>query len=165
MPSKRHLVYNAVIILFPWLSLLFLGKRNIKRFFPAALGTVIYEIIHQKIGQKRKYWVFYDKRSSFISNELPFSIGPYVPISMWILKFSYGNFKRFLLFNAVFDGLFAFPLIQFLKKVKIANLYRLNGFQFFLYLFHKAFVLYGLQYLAENKMISSKPNTKVKTPS
>lgn len=165
MPSKRHLGYNVIIILFPWLSLLFLGKSNIKRFLPAGLGTVIYEIIHQKIGQKRKYWVFYDKRSSFISNELPFSIGPYVPISMWILKFSYGNFKKFLLLNTVSDVLFAVPLMQFLKKAKIANLYRLNAFQFFLYLFHKAFLLYGLQYLAENKIIFSKPNTEVKTPS
>jgi hypothetical protein len=159
------MIYNAVIIVFPWLSLLLLGKRNSKRFFPAAFGTVIYEIIHQMIGNKRKYWIFYDKRSSFLSNELPFSIGPYVPLSMWILKMSYGNFKKFLLLNVISDGFFAVPLIQFLKKTKIANLHQLNAFQFFLYLFHKAFLLYGLQYLAENKIIFSKQNTEVKTPS
>lgn len=161
MPSIKHMVYNAVIIMFPWLTLLLLGKQNFKRFFPASFITVIYEIIHQKIGQRGKYWVFYDKRSSFISNELPFSIGPYIPLSMWILKFSYGNFKRFLLLNMISDGFFAFPFIQFLKKQKIVNLFRLNGFQFFLYLFHKAFILYGLQYLFE-KINFTNPTLKPK---
>lgn len=160
MPSKRHLVYNTVIILFPWLSLLLIGKRNMKRFFPAALGTVIYEMIHQKIGRKRKYWIFYDKYSSFFSDELPFSIGPYIPISMWTLKFSNGNFRKFLLLNTASDSFFAVPFIQFLKKVKIVGLYRLNKFQFFLYLFHKAFLLYGLQYLVE-KINFAHSNSKI----
>ncbi len=56
--------------------------------------------------------------------------------------------------NAVADGLFAFVGIKFLKKFKIANLFRLNGIQFFLYLFSKAFLLYGVQEFIESKSAS-----------
>ncbi|MFD2682474.1 hypothetical protein [Bacillus seohaeanensis] len=151
MISKRHWVFNVVIVLIPWLSLLFLGKRNVKRFSLAGLVIVVFEIINHKIGQKRDWWIFYDKRKSFLTNELPFSIGPYMPLSMWLLTFSYGNFKKFWLLNVIVDGLFAFPIIDFLKKLKIIGLHRLNHFQFFLYIHYKAYLLYGVQHWIESK--------------
>jgi hypothetical protein len=151
MISKRHWVFNIAIVLIPWLSLLFLGKRNIKRFSLAGLVIVVFEIINHKIGQKRDWWIFYDKRKSFLTNELPFSIGPYMPLSMWLLKFSYGNFKKFWLLNVIADGLFSFPIINFLKKLKIIGLNRLNHFQFFLYIHYKAYLLYGVQHWIESK--------------
>lgn len=110
---------------------------------------VIFEIINHLYGHKRKWWKFYDKRESFIKDELPFSVGPYMPLSMWLLKFSYGNFKKFVLLNAIADGLFAFLFIDVLKKFKIIRLNRLNHFQFFIYLHYKAYLLYGAQYLFE----------------
>jgi hypothetical protein len=149
MISKRHLVFNIGIILIPWLTLLFLGKRNVKRFSLAGIVIVIVEIINHKFGQKRNWWIFFDKRKSFLTNELPFSIGPYMPLSMWILKYSYGNFKKFVLLNVIADGLFAFLFIDILKKIKIIGLFKLNHFQFFLYLHYKAYILYGVQYLID----------------
>ncbi|MDQ0252773.1 hypothetical protein J2S74_000145 [Evansella vedderi] len=151
MLSKRHLAFNIVMIIFPWLTLFFLGKRNIKRYFLASFVTVIFELINAKIGQKRKWWIFNNKTNSFITNELPFSAGPYIPLSMWILKLTYGNFKKFLLLNIVADGLFAFILTKILNKIKIARLGKLSEFQFFIYLFYKTFLLYGVQYFVENK--------------
>ncbi|MFC0274593.1 hypothetical protein ACFFIX_25015 [Metabacillus herbersteinensis] len=161
MLSKRHLAFNIAMIVFPWLSVLFLGKRNIKRFFPAALITIIFEMMNAKVGQKRKWWVFYDNRKSFISNELPFSVGPFIPGSMWILKFTYGNLKNFLLLNAAVDGFFAFILTKFLEKVKIARLGRLNEFQFFIYLFYKVVLLYSAQYFVENKRNFTNANPEI----
>ncbi|GAA0489705.1 hypothetical protein GCM10008986_14470 [Salinibacillus aidingensis] len=151
MLSKRHLLFNLAIIIFPWLSLLLLGKRNVKRFSIAGIVIVIIEFINHKTGQKRQWWAFYDKKKSFITNELPFSIGPYMPIAMWILRFSYGDFKKFLLTNAVSDGIFAFVLMDLLRKIKIVRLNRLNHVQFFFYLYYKAFILYGVQYWVENR--------------
>jgi hypothetical protein len=152
MLSKRHSVFNVILIVVPWLSLLFIGKHNLKRFSLAGIVIVLVEIINHKIGQKRKWWIFYDKRKSFLKNELPFSIGPYMPLSMWLLKFSYGNFKKFVLLNVIADGLFAFPIITFIKKMKILRLNKLNNFQFFLYIHYKAYILYGVQYWYENKL-------------
>ncbi|MBY0146171.1 hypothetical protein [Neobacillus niacini] len=153
MLSKRHKLFNVAIIVIPWLSLLFLRKREVKRFSFAGVVIVIFEIINHLIGHKRNWWKFYDKRNSFIKNELPFSIGPYMPMSIWLLKYSYGNFKKFVGLNVIADGVFAFLLMDILKKLKIIRLKRLNRIQFFIYLHYKAYILYGVQYLVENKRV------------
>jgi hypothetical protein len=149
MATRRHKVFNLSIILIPWLSMLFIGKRSLRRYSLAGIFIVIFEIINHLYGHKRHWWKFYDKRKSFIRDELPFSVGPYMPLSMWILKYSYGNFKKYVLLNVISDGLFAFLFIDILKKFKIISLNRINHFQFFVYLHYKAYILYGIQYLYE----------------
>lgn len=149
MIARRHLVFNLSMILIPWLSLLFIGKRSLKRYSAAGIFIVIFEVINHIYGNKRRWWKFYDKRKSFLKDELPFSVGPYMPLSMWILKFSYGNFKKYVLLNVLSDGLFAFLFIDILKKMKIIRLNRINHFQFFIYLHYKAYLLYGVQYLVD----------------
>jgi hypothetical protein len=149
MTSKRHKVFNGFMILIPWLSLLFIGKRSIKRYSVAGVFIMVFEIMNHLYGRKRKWWKFYDKSKSFLSDELPFDIGPYMPISMWILKLSYGNLKKFVFLNVLANGFFAFLFVPFLKKIKIVRLNRLNHFQFFIYLHYKAYILYGVQYLFE----------------
>lgn len=155
MISRRHLRFNVSIVLLPWLSLLFIGKRSLKRYSLAGVFIVVFEILNHMYGHKRNWWKFYDRRKSFFKDELPFSIGPYLPVSMWLLKFSYGNFKKFVLLNVIADGLFAFVLIDVLKKYKIVSLNQLNHLQFFIYLHYKAYLLYGVQYLFD-KMTRSR---------
>ncbi len=77
---------------------------------------------------------------SFLKDEMPFSIGPYMPISMLIQKYSYGNFKKYILLNIISDGLFAFLFIDILKKYRII-LNGLNHIQFFVYLHYKAYLM------------------------
>jgi hypothetical protein len=149
MISQRHKILNVLLILIPWLSILFIGKRDFKRYSLSGVFIVIFEILNHVYGHKKKWWKFYDKPNVFIRDELPFDIGPYMPLSMWILKFSFGNFKKFVLLNVLANGLFAFSLMPFLKKVKIVRLKRLTYFQFFLYIHYKAYILYGAQYLFE----------------
>jgi hypothetical protein len=147
--KRRHLVFNLAIIIIPWLSLLLIGKRDLKRFSLSGVFIVIFEIINHLYGHKRKWWKFYDKRNSFIKDELPWSIGPYLPISMWLLKISYGNLKKFVVLNAIFDALFAFVFIDIFKRLKLVGHNNINHFQFFIYLHYKAYLLYGVQYLYE----------------
>lgn len=149
MISKRHFLFNIGIIVIPWLSVLFLGKRNFKRFSLAGIIIVIIEMIHHKNGQKRKWWVFFEKPKSFLTNGLPFSIGPYMPISLWILRLTYGNMKNYILLNVIADWIFAYPVMTLLKKIRIIRLKRLSHFQFFIYIHHKAYILYGIQYLID----------------
>jgi len=149
MVSKRHKVFNLFMILIPWLTLLFIGKRSIKRYFAASFFIAIFEVINHLYGHRRKWWKFYDKQKSFLKDELPFDMGPYMPLSLWILKYSYGNFKKYSLINAIANGIFAFIGMPILKKLKILRLNRLNYLQFFIYIHYKAYILYGLQYLFE----------------
>src|SRR5919205_4560682 len=108
MVSKRHKFLNLFIILIPWLTMLFIGKRSIKRYSVAGIFIVIFEILNHLYGRKKKWWKFYDMPKSFIRDELPFDIGPYMPMSLWILKYSYGNFIKFVLLNVLANGFFAF---------------------------------------------------------
>jgi len=147
--TKRHLLFNLSIIIFPWLTLLFIGKKTFKRFTWAGIFVVLFEIINHLYGNKRGWWKFYDKKKLFVKDELPFSIGPYMPLSMWLLKVSYGNFKKYIMLNAIADGIFAFIVMDILKKFKIIRLNRLNRIQFFFYIHYKAYLLYGFQFLVE----------------
>lgn len=149
MITKRHLFFNLAIIILPWLTLLFIGKRSFRRYAFSGVFVVLFEIVNHLYGHKRKWWKFYDKRPSFFKDELPFSIGPYMPLSMWLLKISYGNFPKFVMLNVIADGLFAFFFIDVLKKLKIISLNKLSHVQFFFYLHYKAYLMYGVQYLYE----------------
>jgi hypothetical protein len=149
MATNRHKLFNFFIILMPWLSLLFIGKRSMNRYSIAGAFIVLFEIINHLYGHKKKWWKFYDKRRSFVRDELPFDIGPYMPMSLWILKYSYGNLKKYALMNAIANGIFTFIGMPILKKMKIIRLYRLNYLQFFIYIHYKSYVLYGFQYLYE----------------
>ena len=149
MASNRHVAFNASMIAIPWLTLLFIGKKSFKRYYLTGIFVVVFEIINHLYGHKRKWWKFYDKKKAFWKDELPFSVGPYMPLSMWILKYSYGNFKKFVILNIISDGLFAFFFIDVFKKLKLISLNGLTHVQFFIYLHYKAYLLYGFQYLVE----------------
>lgn len=151
MSIKNQRYFNILLIVLPWLSLPWIGTGNIKRFYPASILIGLFEIINATIGKRRKWWVFYNKPNSYLFNELPFNVGPFFILSLWTLKLAYGNFKRFLLLNAISNAFFAFPYSFFAKKIKYYSLVRFNSFQFFLYFFSKSFLLYGFQNFIENK--------------
>ncbi|MEH7590739.1 hypothetical protein V7247_28795, partial [Priestia megaterium] len=92
-----------------------------------------------------------NKPHSFIYNEFPFLIGPMLAVALWSLKWTYGNFKKFIILNALFQLFFAFLAKTLFVKIKLFKLVRFNAFQFFLYFFYKAFLLYGFQYIFESK--------------
>jgi hypothetical protein len=151
MSIKKQWLLNVSIVILAWSTLPFLGIRNIKRFLPASILITVIEGINVQIGKKRKWWIFYNKPNSYLSGEFPFNIGPHLVGSMWILKWTYGNFKQFIFLNAIIDAFFSFVVFNILKKLKVAKLLRFNKYQCFLYIFYKAFFLYGFQYLFENK--------------
>ena len=74
-----------------------------------------------RLAKKRKWWVFYNKPKSYVSGEFPFNIGPFFVFSMWVLKSSYGNFKRFLLLNAIIHTSSLLILMKIMKKLKVVN--------------------------------------------
>jgi hypothetical protein len=151
MSIKIQRLLNLAMVLLAWLTSPFLGLNNTKRFIRASLLIVFFEFINVLIGKRRKWWVFYNKPNSYLFNEFPFGIGPFLVGSMWILKWTYGNFKLFILLNAIIDGIFAFIMTCVIKKIKLFTLVRINKFQFFVYVFYKAFLLYGFQYIIESK--------------
>jgi hypothetical protein len=151
MPIRIQRLINVAMILLSWLTIPFMGWRNIRRFFPASMLMLLLTCIDSYFGKQRRWWEFYNKPQSFFRDELPFNAGPFLVGSMWVLKFSYGNFKKFITLNAIMELFFAYPLNRLCKKLKVYKLVRLNKFQFFLFFFYKAFLLYGFQSFFEKK--------------
>jgi hypothetical protein len=149
MKLRQQWTINLIMVIVSWTTGLFLGKQNIKRFLPASIFAVVFEAVNVLYVKKRKWWVFYNKPKSYITGEMSFNIGPFVVASMWILKWTYGNLKKFLMLNAVINAFFAFIVIRILERLKVARLKNINNFQFFLYFFFKAFFLYGFQALID----------------
>jgi hypothetical protein len=149
MSMKNQWVLNIAMIILSWITMPLLGRRNIKRFLPASILGVLLCFIDVPIGKRRRWWSFNNKPQSFIQNEFPFLLGPMLMVGLWTLNWAYGNFKKFIMLNAIFHAIFAFPITRIFTKLKLYKLVRLNEFQFFLYFFYKAFFLYGFQYLFE----------------
>ncbi|WP_209124217.1 hypothetical protein [Alkalihalobacillus sp. BA299] len=151
MSLKNQWLFNIAMVLISWLSLPLVGKRSIKRFLPASTLAILLTIFDLQIGKQRRWWSFYNKPQSTISNEFPFLIGPMLVMSLLSLKWTYGNFKKFIMLNALFQAIFTFPITRLFTKLKVYKLVWFNELQFFLYFFYKAFFLYGFQYLFENR--------------
>lgn len=71
MSLRKQWILNILMVLLSWLSLPLLGSGNIKRFFPSTLLIGILEILHARIGKKKKYWAFYNKPKSNLFGEMP----------------------------------------------------------------------------------------------
>ncbi|HZH60132.1 MAG TPA: hypothetical protein VEY70_11270 [Metabacillus sp.] len=61
MPLKTQWCINIAIVIVSWLSLPLLGRRDIKKYFPASVLIVLLEVFHVQIGKKKKWWIFYNK--------------------------------------------------------------------------------------------------------
>jgi hypothetical protein len=149
MSIKFQKILNIAMVLIAWSTVPFIGLQNLKRFLPVSILVRIIEGINAIIGKKRRWWVFHNKPNSYLFNEFPFNIGVFLVSSLWLMKWSYGNIIKFILFNAIGNGFFAFLFTKFTKKIKYFTLVRLNHLQFFFYFFSKVFLFYGFQYLFE----------------
>jgi hypothetical protein len=152
MSKKNQSLLNILMIIVSWLTIPLLGRGTIKRFFPATLLSILICSLDLQIGKRRKWWIFKNNPQSFIKNEIPFLIGPMLLMGLCTLKWSYGNFKKFLLLNAIGGVFFTFPLTSLFTKLNLYKLVKINNTQFFLYFYYKAFFLYGFQFFLEEKL-------------
>lgn len=92
------------------------GASKCKKISSRRTPYCLIEGINLQIGKRRKWWVFYNKPNSYLFNEFPFNIGPFLVGSMWILKWTYGNLKKFIFLNVIVDGAFAYIMAPLLKR-------------------------------------------------
>jgi hypothetical protein len=142
----QKFVYIIMIII-PWLSVPLLGKKNFKRFSPGALFICIIVALESMLAHKRLWWLFHKRLFPNVIGELPLIIGPFFVGTLWIMKFTYGNFKRYFVTNFIVDSIFIYIGIPILKKLGYASLIRLSKFHFLLMFLFKAGILYIFQFI------------------
>jgi hypothetical protein len=144
---KGQAKLNVMMILVSLASLLFMGKKDLKRFFPASIFIFFIEMLTAFLGKKQKWWIFFNKPNAFWFNEFPLEIGPVLASSFWMLKFGAGNFKRFITMNFLLQLVFVFPISMLARNKNYYSLVKINSVQLFFYFFPKSFILYGVQKL------------------
>lgn len=142
---KHRKMILLVMMLLPWLSVPFLGKRTIKRFYPGALFMGAWITAESIIAKKRVWWRFYEKLIPGVMGEIPFIMGPFFVGSLWIFKLTFGNFFRYLIVNLITDVLFTFLGMTFLRKMGIVSLVRLKNYQMTILFMAKSVLMYGFQ--------------------
>ena len=141
---KNKMILFAMMVL-PWLSLPLLGKLSFKRFYPGALFISVWVAVESIVAKKRMWWRIYERTIPQVIGEMPFILGPFFVGSLWILKFTFGNFFRYLFLNLLLDTFFAFPGVYILRKLGIASLVRLKPYQMVLLFMCKSVLMYGFQ--------------------
>lgn len=154
---KHNKMFLLAMMLVPWLSLPLLGKKSFRRFYPGALFVCIWVTVESLIAKKRVWWRFYEKLIPKTMGEIPFIIGPLFVGSIWILKFSFGKFRRFLLLNTITNFLFVFPGMITLRNTGIVSLVRMKHYQMGILFMAKSVLMYGIQAITEK--IRKKPKT------
>ncbi|WP_262383080.1 hypothetical protein [Bacillus infantis] len=133
-----------------WFTIPLLGKKAIKRFLPASILMALVVWLEGKLARKRNWWWYYVKIHPKLSGGFPLIWGPFLIGSIWILHFTFGKFKWYLLLNLVVDTIFTYKLVDILNNLGIASLVRLKKYQLSILFFVKSILLYGFQKIREN---------------
>ncbi|MED1205322.1 hypothetical protein [Heyndrickxia acidicola] len=144
MKSSKLLLIG--ILIFPWLTVPFLGKSSFKRYLPASIFIVIFTKALDLFGEKKKWWRFYKGIPPFDSMDF-FNFGPYFVSGLWMLKMTYGNFKLFIISDTILHILFTFVGLKYLKRYKIAALVKMTKIQYLFVSTLRGLIFYGFQYL------------------
>ncbi|WP_223589355.1 hypothetical protein [Neobacillus bataviensis] len=142
---KHNKMLLLILMILPWLSVPFLGKRTIKRFFPGALFMGAWITVESILAKKRVWWRFTDKLIPGVMGEIPFIVGPFFVGSLWIFKLTFGNFFRYLIVNLITDVLFTFLGMHFLRRLGIVSLVRMKHYQMSLLFMAKSVLMYIFQ--------------------
>jgi len=147
MKNTRQLL--VLMMVFSWLSLAFIGKQTMKRFLPASLFMAILVRIVNAIAKERKWWWWYTKIHPSVSGSFPFVWGAFFVGSLWILKLTYGNFKKYIGLNLLTHSIFTYIVEPFLQKYGIASLVRMKKIQLMYVFMVLSTLFYGIQYSIE----------------
>jgi hypothetical protein len=146
---KYSKVFLLSLLILSWLTVPLLGRDAVKRYFLSSFLIAVFVRLENIIAIKRKWWWFYEKLHPKLSGTFPLIWGPFIVGSMWILKYTYGKFKTYLLVNLCIDTLFTYPFMTLMKKAGIGSLVRFSRLQLSLLFFSKSLLLYAFQYYIE----------------
>jgi hypothetical protein len=142
---NRNRMYLLAMMILPWLTVPFLGKKAIKRFSLSALFISLCVAAESVLANKRRWWRVFEKIHPNLIGEVPFIAGPFFIGSLWFLKLTYGKFLRYFLLNFSASLIFIYPGMWLLKRLGIGSLIRMKHYQMGLLFLFKQLLMYGFQ--------------------
>jgi hypothetical protein len=160
MNNKRK--YVLVIMLLPWLTVPFIGKKAMKRFSLTSIFIGLLFGLQSVYAHKKGWWRVYPQLFPNVIGEVPFIVGPFFVGSIWILKFTFGKLLRYTLINLGVDFFHFFVLVKWLQRMGIASLIRLKDYQALVLFSANAAIMYGFQWLIDKKVNPVKTKSLIK---
>ncbi|MGM0834658.1 MAG: hypothetical protein ACQEV7_00775 [Bacillota bacterium] len=148
MRNTRNFILLLMTIL-PWLTAPFIGNKSFKRFLPGTIFMCLYVTAEGVLAEKRKWWWFPFAIRPNVLGEMPLILGPFFVGSIWILKYTFGNFKLYMKVNIVIDTIFTYFMLDWFKKIGYVTLVRFSKFQLSLLFLVKSILMYGFQAIFE----------------
>jgi hypothetical protein len=154
MRYKEEVMYNKKIafslsmIIIPWITVLFMGKKSFFRFLPVATFTNLFISVFSVIGNKRRWFI---NKNPFSPGNVDFSyiLGPYFVATLWIFKLTYGNFPKYLITNIALNTINAFPLAFMWEKVGIFKFKKMKNITWYYICVLLSILIYGYQCFVE----------------
>ncbi|GIN70266.1 hypothetical protein J14TS2_07410 [Bacillus sp. J14TS2] len=151
---NKKIAFSLATLILPWLTVPFMGKRNILRFLPVASFINLFLSVFSLICNKKKWW----KTNNPISPgpiDFTYILGPYFVATLWIFKLTYGNFRKYLIMNMVLDLVNAYPMPYIGNKFGIVQFKKMTHTGWYIINVSLAVIIYGFQALVEKAIRKS----------
>lgn len=101
--NNQVLLWSLFII--PWFTLVFMSREEIKRWIPVALLSIVTSMLTVEIGDTFQWWTV--KENVYpLQTTIPYLLGLNPVITMWLLKYTYGHFGRYMAIDIVLNYAF-----------------------------------------------------------
>lgn len=105
--NNQALMWSMLFL--PWVTLLFMKQRDIKRFMPVALFSALASVLTVEVGENVG-WFAYGQAAYPLRTAYYIIFGPNIVVTLWIFRFLYGRFWQYLLIDSVLNFGFIYLL-------------------------------------------------------
>jgi hypothetical protein len=127
-------------------------REEIKLYMPVTLLATVASIIIVDVGGTLKLWVL--RETIFpLSHIFPYHLGLLPVVTMWLFKFTYKKFWRYVAVDAIYNVVFAFILIPWLAVRRIRENINITSLSLFLIVTMEGILLYIYQMWQEDALV------------
>ena len=146
---KEVILWSLFII--PLLSLIFIGHSHLRKYMPVALfvtvvNTIIYQVAYHYNWWREMGLFEWDK----VAN-VPWVYSAYLVATIWIFKFTYRKFWRYLIVNLILDGSYIYIWYPIQRKLGMAEGW-LPAFTTYLIMIAVSLLIYLYQMWQEDEL-------------
>lgn len=150
--SNQLILWSTLIL--PWLSLLFIPKKDIKRYLSVGFLSTIFCIIVIEIGIRYGWWAILE--TTFPFAVIPaYAYGLFPVLPMWLLKYTYERFRLYLTVDTILNIVFAFGILPWFGRIRIVDFDFSDGYIVFVFETIIAIILYRFQTWQEDIYVRS----------
>lgn len=154
--SNQVILWGTLIV--PWLTLLFMPKKDIKRYISVGFLSTILCIIVIETGIRYSWWAILE--TTFPFAVIPtYAYGFFPVIPMWLLKYIYGRFWLYLTVDTILNIVFAFAVLPWFGRRGIVDFDFNDGYIVFIFETVITIMLYSFQTWQESIFASSERTT------